>query len=82
MTAYKGPHLVVAVEVDDNKLHLRQALAEAKVENGDTIEVATSFSGHVLVTVYHKKKNKGWRTYTLSPSALVEAVLAAEQKLT
>jgi len=75
--------LTIKTSVGKNKLYFRASIAEAAVEDGRTVEIATNMGGGaILVTVYHPDKKKGWRTYTLTPAALVDAVLAEEAKAT
>ena len=69
--------LSIEAKVSEDKLHLREELATAKLEDGREVEVAANLgSADILVTV--RKPGEGWRTYALTPQALVTAVLNAE----
>ena len=73
--------LTIKTTVKKNGLYLRASIAEATVEDGRTVEIATNMGGGaILVTVYRKKGR--WRTYVLTPAALVNAVLAKEDEAT
>jgi len=69
--------LSIEAHVSKDALHLRQGVASAEVEDGRKVEVALNVDGALLVIVYVPNK-KGWKTYALSPGAVVEAVLKVE----
>lgn len=70
--------LTVRAEVSENKMHLRQAAAEAKLPDGTKVEIATNVDGSMLITI-DLPGQEGWRTYALTPEALVDAVLKIER---
>jgi hypothetical protein len=70
--------ITVTASVKDMALAMRQELATATTDDGISVELAAAMSGHVLITIKPPSPAKGWRTYALSPRALVAAVLAAE----
>lgn len=67
----------LTAHVSDNKLHLRQSYANAELEDGTKVEIATNIDGSTLATITRQGK-EGWRTYVITPQAFVEAVLKAE----
>lgn len=70
-------NISVVTQVTEGKLYLRQSIASAELEDGRRVEVDLNVDGALLISV-HAPKKKGWKTYVLAPSALVDAVLIAE----
>lgn len=69
--------LTIPFSVADGTMHLRLALGEVKLPDEIKVELSTCpTSGHIIVTI--NPPGDGWRTYSLSPDALIEAVLRAE----
>jgi len=70
--------LSVEANVTENQLHLREGIAAAELIDRK-IELALNVDGAVLVTVY-SPDGKTWRTYGLTPRALIDAVLIKDRK--
>lgn len=68
--------VVESVRDDSSPLTMRTQIAEAKGD-GFKVDLSTSIDGHVVVNV-HREGREGWVTYSLSPKALVSAVLVSE----
>ena len=72
------PPVTLAVEtrVSELALHLRTTAAEATLEDGTKVEIATNIDGSYLATLY-PPGGKTWTTYSITPRAMVEAILKA-----
>jgi hypothetical protein len=69
--------LNIKAMVEQDGLRLRQSVATAQVEDGREVAIDIDLGGPLLITI-RPKEGGTWKTYVLSPQALVEAVLAVE----
>ena len=64
---------------DGDPLILRSSVAEAKLEDGRTIEISMSLGGGALIGMIQGADGKHVATYQISPHDFVKAMLDCEE---
>jgi hypothetical protein len=71
--------LAIQVGIIRDGLFLRQGIATATLPDGATVEICANLSGGDILVTFQETGASHWKTYVLTPTAIVTAVLAIER---